>query len=499
MMRNKTVSIVVLALLLAALLASACQPQPASIGLVAPEAQAETAAQELQSLAAPATPLPTRPAYAPGELVDYVVQTGDTLPALARHFNTHVEEIRAANPVIPQDATTLPPGMPMKIPIYYAPLWGSPFRILPDSLFVNGPAQRDFEARAFVADHPGWLNGYVEYAADANRSGAEIVDLVSRNFSISPRLLLALLEYQAGAMSQPSPSSGISPYFLGKVDRGHRGLYLQLVWAANLLNNGYYDWRTGELQSILRQDGTLERPDPWQNAATVSLQSYFADLFSVEDYAAASGSDGIAKTYQDLFGDPWSADRPHLPGSLTQPPFVLPFEPGKIWALTGGPHTGWGTGSPLAALDFAPPAVIGGCVPTAEWATAVAPGLVVRSEPGIVVLDLDSDGDERTGWIIFYLHVGTEARVAVGAQLETGDPLGHPSCEGGKSTGTHIHLARKYNGEWIPAEGPLAFNLEGWIASNGAAPYLGTLTHFSRTVTACVCSDAESFITAGER
>ena len=30
-----------------------------------------------------ATPLPLRPQYAPGELVDYTVQTGDTLPAVA--------------------------------------------------------------------------------------------------------------------------------------------------------------------------------------------------------------------------------------------------------------------------------------------------------------------------------------------------------------------------------------------------------------------------------
>jgi hypothetical protein len=49
------------------------------------------------------------------------------------------------------------------------------------------------------------------------------------------------------------------------------------------------------------------------------------------------------------------------------------------------------------------------------------------------------------------------------------------------------------------AEGSLAFNLEGWIAQNGAEPYLGTLTRFSRTVTACVCSDSDSFITSGER
>src|SRR5690606_9995243 len=49
-----------------------------------------------------ATPLPTRPAFAPGELVDYTAQTGDTLPALALRFNTSVDEILAANPFIPR-------------------------------------------------------------------------------------------------------------------------------------------------------------------------------------------------------------------------------------------------------------------------------------------------------------------------------------------------------------------------------------------------------------
>src|SRR4030042_3693325 len=64
------------------------------------------------------TPLPTRPQYPPGELVDYSAQTGDTLVGIARHFNTTVEEILSANSFIPTDATTMPPGMPMKIPIY---------------------------------------------------------------------------------------------------------------------------------------------------------------------------------------------------------------------------------------------------------------------------------------------------------------------------------------------------------------------------------------------
>ncbi|HEX9617173.1 MAG TPA: LysM domain-containing protein [Anaerolineales bacterium] len=487
-------------LLLASSGLAACQPQPISPALAMPiEQEVAPVVEEVSAEQTSSTPLPTRPPYSPGELVDYTAQSGDTLPFLALRFNTSVEEIRTANPIIPEDATTMPPGMPMKIPIYYLPLWGSPYQILPDSLFPNGPAQVDFDVRDFVASQPGWLNGYVGFAAGRNRSGAEIVEVVASNFSVSPRLLLALLEYQSGALSQPEPPPGAETYPLEKVDSRHKGLYLQQVWAANFLNNGYYDYRTGKLQTIFRKDGTIERPDPWQNAATVTLQRYFSHLYSVEDYTMAISADGLAKTYRDLFGDPWESEQPHIPGSLRQPDFVLPFEVGTIWALTGGPHTGWGSGAPLAALDFAPPSVIGGCVWTDEWVTAMAPGVVVRSEPGIVVLDLDGDGDERTGWVIFHLHIATEGRAPLGKSLGTGDPVGHPSCEAGNSTGTHVHIARKYNGEWIPAEGTLAFNLEGWIAQNGSEPYQGTLARFARIVRACTCSDGNSFITAGER
>ncbi|MCK4692600.1 MAG: hypothetical protein KAT23_03160, partial [Anaerolineales bacterium] len=34
------------------------------------------------------TPLPVRSPFSPGELVNYNTQSGDTLPALAAHFNT---------------------------------------------------------------------------------------------------------------------------------------------------------------------------------------------------------------------------------------------------------------------------------------------------------------------------------------------------------------------------------------------------------------------------
>jgi LasA protease len=324
------------------------------------------------------------------------------------------------------------------------------------------------------------------------------VDYVATNFSVSPRLLLALLEYQVGALSQPDPPPALDGYLLGYENHLNRGLYLQLVWAANRLNDGFYAYRQGQLVEFELSDGQFERPDPWQNAATVALQYYFSGLLEPNAYRWAISKEGYGAAFGDLFGDPWENEAPHIPGSLTQPPLRLPFEDQKPWTYTGGPHTGWGTERPFSALDFAPPSETSGCFESKDWATAVADGLIVRSDTGLVVLDLDKDGDERTGWTIFYLHLATEDRAPVGTLLAAGDPVGHPSCEGGTSTGSHVHIARKYNGEWVPAAGELAFNLDGWVARNGDAPYQGYLVRGNQVITACECSNQTSQIIAGQ-
>jgi LasA protease len=436
---------------------------------------------------------PRRP-YSPGELVDYNAQDGDTLPALAAHFNSTEKEIRKANPVIPQDATTLPPGFPMKIPIYYMPLWGNPYHIIPDSLFVNGPAQINFDTVAYVVSSEGWFNSYQTVAGGNMSNGGEVVQHVATLYSISPRLLLAILEYNTGALTQPNPPDDIDEYPLGIHDPAQKGIYLQLISVANLLNNGFYGWRTGNLKSFEHIDGKLERPDPWQNASTVALDNYLAKFLPSDEYDVAVTGRGFSRTYSKLFGDPWANEQPHIPGSLQQISLQFPFQPGKIWSYTGGPHTGWGVGEPYAAIDFGPPSLESGCAASVEWATAVTAGNVVRLDTGVVVLDTDGDNDEHTGWVIFYLHLSGLNDLKIGTHFNAGDPIGHPSCEGGEATGTHVHIARKYNGEWIPAGGPLAFNLEGWSVHNGSAPYFGTLEKFTNVITACTCSDKGSQI-----
>lgn len=476
-------------LLLTGLLLAACSP--ASV------ADLEPAAPTATPTAGPtATPFPPRPEYEPGQLVEYTARSGDTLPALAARFNTTVAEIRAANPQVPADATTMPPGMPMQIPIYYRSFWGTQFQILPDGLFVNGPSASTFDVEAFVQSHPGWLKDFRAYAQGTTRPAAEIVRLVAANYSVSPRVLLAVLEYRTGALSQPVAPEGRYP--LGIYNYNYPGLYMQLIWVANVLNNGFYGWRTGQMIEFEHTSGRIERPDPWQTAASVAFQYFSSLLYDGAEYDLAIGPQGFAQVYSRLFGDPWGSEDNNIPVSLQQPALTLPFRPGEIWSLTGGPHTGWGTLLPWAALDFAPGASTGGCVPTDKPAVAMADGVVARSETGVVMLDLDGDGDERTGWVLLYLHVATSGRAEAGAVLRAGDPVGYPSCEGGTATGTHIHVARKYNGEWIPADSAIPFNLDGWIAHNGKAPYSGTLTRGSRTIIACDCSIASSQLQAGK-
>jgi LasA protease len=442
----------------------------------------------------PPTPLPTETAHAPGDLVDYMAQSGDNLPALAVHFNTSVQEILASNPGIPADVSTLPPGLPMSIPAYFLPLTGSAFQIIPDSEVINGPSAIPFNVEDEIRRRGGFLEKMTGYVGGRQLSSWEVVERVAADYSIHPRLFLTLLEFQSQALTNPISDEDKIRYPLGYVDPLYQGLYRQLQWAAERLCDGYYGWRTGSLREIFLIDGHLTRPNPWQNAGTVALQNFFAGLVGLDVFEEIIGPDGIARTYEALWGDPEQYEAELIPANLQQPEILLPFLPGRIWDYSAGPHYSWGTCLPYGAVDFAPPAVEGGCAESAEWIAAPVEGIITQSGDSKVILDLDGDGDERTGWVLFFFHVAEEDRVEEGSQMKVGDLIGHPSCEGGRATGTHFHIARRYNGEWIAAGGPLPFVLDGWVVEYGDEPYSGTMRKGSKVVEACTCTTSANRI-----
>lgn len=416
----------------------------------------------------------------------YKTQAGDTLPVVAVRFGVQPSEITSPAP-IPATAL-LNPGQLLIIPRRLANTTSSQ-HLIPDSEVVFSPSAVDFDIKTFVQQAGGYLSSYKEYLASTGwTNAADVIERVAIENSINPRLLLSLLEYQSGWVYGQPADLAKTDYPMGKVDLKYKGLYHQLTWALNQLSIGYYDWREGRLTEIHFSDGVTARLAPDLNAGTAALQYFFAQLYDSQGWLnALDPQNGLPALHERMFGNPWVRAltvEPLYPPDLEQPRLILPFMYNQIWAYTGGPHGAWERDGARAAIDFAPGSLEPGCVESDVWTVAAAAGLVVRSWNGVVVLDLDGDGREQTGWVLIYLHVAEKGRIQIGEWVEVGDPIGHPSCEGGFSTGTHIHFARKYNGEWIAADGPLPFVLSGWTVHAGKNPYEGTLTRDGVTIPA---------------
>ncbi len=476
---------------------------PTGTSLDAPTQAPTSAATEAPTATSPAPAPFVSPTFPPtvtagttedSETVVYETQAGDTPRAIAVRFGVLPSDLISAGGPLPADDQLLDIGTRLVIPRRLKST-GPAEQLIPDSEMVFSPNAADFNVSTFTRNLGGYLTRYTEYVAGDMRSGPEVLAMAARDNSVNPRLLLALLEHQSGWVTNATrPSGDAWKYPMGRVDPGDAGLYRQLTWAANELGNGYYGWRSGTLTEVRMQDGIKLRLAPELNAGTVALQWYFSVHDTTQVWAADIGPDGLIATYERLFGDPEDFYHPLYEPGLEQPEMILPFLPGHVWSYTGGPHGAWEREAAWAALDFAPSTIFTGCVVSEDWAVAAAPGLVLRSENGVVVLDLDGDGREQTGWSLLYLHIAADRRVAAGTFLQAGDLIGHPSCEGGTATGTHIHLARKYNGEWILADGALPFTLSGWQARAGTKAYEGALVKDGETVLACTCASKETLL-----
>jgi LasA protease len=411
------------------------------------------------------------------KMVLYYSQAGDTRPAVAVRFGVPNFEITS-----PQDIPNtglLNPNQLLVIPNHLGET-GPGGILMPDSEVVYSPSALDFDIDKYVKENGGYLSTYSQYLSSGWHTGADVIRRVAIENSINPRLLLSLLEFRSHWVTgQPAGPLEIE-YPISHAAMPTQGLYHQLSWAVQQFSIGYYGWRAGLLTTLTFPDGTTLRMAPELNAGTVAVQYLFSKIESKDKWGAALYSPGnLSELHEKMFGNPWlraQTVEPLYPTDLKQPVLELPYKPGASWSLSGGPHSAWGPDGALAALDFAPPSNFHGCAESIEWITASAPGLVVRSANGVVIVDLDGDGYEQTGWAILYLHVATKDRVTKGTWLNQDDRIGHPSCEGGLATGTHVHVARKYNGEWILADGPMPFVLSGWTTHAGEKPYLGQLT-----------------------
>jgi murein DD-endopeptidase MepM/ murein hydrolase activator NlpD len=442
------------------------------------------------------TPTPDAPHALPPirtKTETYTVRSGDSLGSIAQQYGISLEKLIQDNDIA--NPNILEVGQVLTVPVATPDILGPGFKVIPDSELVYGPTVAGFDVAAFIQSKGGYLATYTEEVNDRELSGARILELLAQNHSVNPRLLLAVLEHRSGWVTNPNPAADALETPIGDLGPNARGLYRQLNWAANQLNLGFYLWRVNGTATWLLGDGSVVPINSTINAGTAAVQQFFAPLTGLDSWTQAVTDGGLITTFTSLFGYPFNYSfEPLLPGDLQQPTMQLPIEDETIWSFTGGPHGGWGTGSGWAALDFAPPGNALGCVLSDEWVVAVADGQILRTGDGAVIQELDDDGFEGTGWVVLYMHVETRDRVEPGTTLKAGNRIGHPSCEGGVSSGTHVHIARKYNGEWIPADQELPFNLDGWISSGAGQYYDGYLTRGNQVIEAYAGREATNAI-----
>ena len=418
----------------------------------------------------------------------YIVQVGDSLGSIAARYGITAQMLIKANQIPNPDLLEV--GQELIIPAPIPGETGVGLKIIPDSELIYGPYAQSFDVKGFVNRYDSYLSRYSGDVEGQTFSGPEIVQQVAQDYSINPRLLLAVLEYQSGWVTKANPAQEVRDFPIGNRDSWRKGLYLQLAWAADMLNRGYYLWKVDGIGGWLLSDGSLIPIDPSINAGTAGVQQLFAQLYNRSGWDYAVSATGLFATFSSFFGHPFDyAYEPLIPENLEQPVMQLPFESNVDWAFTGGPHGGWGEGSAWAALDFAPGRTGLGCLQSDDWVVAVADGLINRADQGRVIQDLDNDGNEGTGWIVLYMHIEGRDRVQAGTYLKAGERIGHPSCTGGYSTATHFHLARRYNGEWIPADQAqsgigLPFILDGWVSSGDGIEYDGYLKRDGESIEA---------------
>jgi murein DD-endopeptidase MepM/ murein hydrolase activator NlpD len=426
----------------------------------------------------------------------YYTQSGDTLETIAARFHVLPQEIKIPEPN--NAGQLLDPGIRLLIPRPEGS--SSSFaQIMSDSDVVYSPSAIGFNIHEYVSKAGGYLSTHQEYMRSTGwTNGAEIVERIAIENSFHPQLLLAILEYQCGCVLGPL-AEGVDPnYLLGISDPARNGLFRQLGWVVDQLSLGYYGWQEGLLTELAFDDGPPVSLTPDSNKGSVAIAYLFSRLNDRYEWIRdVDPENGFKALYENMYAGEGIEDHitgPLFPHGLTQPDLILPFQQDRDWGFTSGPHKAWETDGALAALDFAPASERSGCQRSDAWIVAVADGFVVRSEHGAVVLDLDGDGFENTGWVVLYMHVEDRQRTPEGTYLRRGEPIGHPSCEGGPADGTHVHIARKYNGEWIAADGPMPFVMSGWVAQAGYRPFEGSLSRGDQVVVANPLSPAQAFI-----
>lgn len=322
-----------------------------------------------------------------------------------------------------------------------------------NSLIYGYEEMFNFDVEVYLATHAPHLLPY-----------AEVISHWSGYSTISPKVLLTLIEQQSGLLTQRrSTGDSLENPFGTLSDK--QGFAEQVRDVADKLATRVY------MQSA--REGVKEFGVS-QDRSELALDFLFEDgnmAKSVPEADSKHTVDAFSAVYYRLFGQefsPFDGDVGQGEGArqLQQDMQVkavdgflqFPFPLGQSWHV-GGAHTNTGSGSyPLSSLDMS----MGGGWGSNQynvWVSASAAGQFKRHSSCFAeVVHAD-------GWSTTYYHL-TNIQYQTGASIDKNTRFANPAntidqalCNGGQSTGPHQHWSLKRNGSWHHLNGVY---LSGW-------------------------------------
>ncbi len=265
---------------------------------------------------------------------------------------------------------------------------------------------------------------------------AELISHVAGQRRVSPRALIALMEQQSQAVSNPAFS--VSNPLGDLSEKSGLGEQLQDVSA--------------RIKSIADSDGLrvdVDAPDG-----------------GISTVIPAQALRQMGEVYQSLFPGV-VAEKSAVTQALSSPILMqFPFPVDEAWHF-GGAHASDGSGSTLSSLDFSKSWESWGD-PINSYVVASAGGKVKKHSSCYV--EVIHSGN----WSTTYYHMGALS-VQDGQIVKANDKIGKYAknksqalCDGGDSTGPHVHWTLYNSGAEVSLSG---VRLSGWKIHPGTSNY----------------------------
>ncbi len=306
----------------------------------------------------------------------------------------------------------------------------------------------EFDIEAYLASQAPHLLPY-----------AETISHWAGYSSISPRVLLTLIDLQSGLLSEP-----------------RRGL-LKNRLATPLPGLSQRQGFAGQVQDVADQLARQLYQQPALQAAEFGPRSkeplsYLLQAPAGEPAPSRQLLD-FSSRYQQLFGDAFTS--PGLQALPDVTPLAgpangflqFPFPLGQNWHV-GGAHTNTGSGSyPMSSLDMSQGGGWGSNQ-SGVWVAASAAGSFKRHSSCFAEI-VHSGGWSTTYYHLMNVQYNTGASVAKNTRIANpANTQAQALCNGGASTGPHQHWSLKQNGSWVHLN---TVYLSGWQVTATGSSY----------------------------